>query len=355
VAELRDVPNQKLVFPNDPFGPREEDEIIAYTWRKYLDTGDENWPLRLPMTKAAVRAMDTVTAFAASADGGGLKVDRFLVSGASKRGWTTWTTAAVDPRVVAIAPMVIDVLNVVPSFRHHYGSYGFWALAVKDYYDAHLMDALASDSYAKLMEIEDPYSYIDRFTMPKLIIAASGDQFFLPDSTRFYFDKLPGESHLLYESNAEHSLKGTDVVESLTAFYQSVIDGAKRPKMEWKLLPSGTLRVETSEAPLTIKVWRAHNAAHRDFRIDSIGKAYKQKPLKAVAPGAYEVRLRKPSKGWAAYFVEATFRGAGAYPLKFTTQVYVTPDVEPFTLPASGPTKLEAMPEQAPAKSKGKR
>ena len=79
------------------------------------------------MTKAAVRAMDTITSFAASKNGGAHTVNRFVVAGASKRGWTTWTTAAVDPRVVAIVPMVIDALHVVPSFQHHYRVYGFWA------------------------------------------------------------------------------------------------------------------------------------------------------------------------------------------------------------------------------------
>jgi PhoPQ-activated pathogenicity-related protein len=98
-AELQDVPNEPLVFADDP-KPRSEDGIIAYTWIKYMTTGDENWPLRLPMTKAAVRALDTITAVMASKDAGVVKVDKFVVSGGSKRGWTTWTTAAVDSRVV---------------------------------------------------------------------------------------------------------------------------------------------------------------------------------------------------------------------------------------------------------------
>jgi len=119
-AELRMVPNQPVVFKDDPeHKPRSEDDFIAYTWNKYLRTGDEKWPARLPMTKSAVRAMDAVTAFVATPEGGTSRVSRFVVSGASKRGWTTWTTAAVDQRVIAIAPAVIDMLNVETSFVHH--------------------------------------------------------------------------------------------------------------------------------------------------------------------------------------------------------------------------------------------
>jgi PhoPQ-activated pathogenicity-related protein len=131
VAELRMVPNQPVVFVDDPARtPRYEDDFIAYTWDRFLRTGDERWPARLPMTKAAVRAMDTVTAFGATPEGGGSRVERFVVTGGSKRGWTTWTTAAVDRRVVAIAPAVIDLLNVEPSFVHHWRAYGSWAPAI---------------------------------------------------------------------------------------------------------------------------------------------------------------------------------------------------------------------------------
>ena len=59
VAELRMMPNQPVMFKDDPSRkPRSEDDFIAYTWDKFLRTGDEKWPARLPMTKSAVRAMD---------------------------------------------------------------------------------------------------------------------------------------------------------------------------------------------------------------------------------------------------------------------------------------------------------
>jgi PhoPQ-activated pathogenicity-related protein len=347
ITELLDIPNEPLIFANDSFGPRTEDQIIAYTWRKFIDSGDATWPLRLPMTKAVVRAMDTVTSFAASKKGGRHKVDRFFVVGASKRGWTTWTTAAVDARVVAIAPMVIDVLHVIPSFVHHYRSYGFWAPAVKSYYDERLMDELDSKAFKQLMEIEDPYSYRDRLTMPKLIICAAGDQFFLPDSSQFYFNDLPGENHLLYEANADHSLKGANVDESIAAFYQSVLSGVMRPEFKWSFAADGAIRVTAEPAPLTVTLWQATNAEHRDFRVEAIGRAYHGSSLTAESPGVYVARVEKPAKGWTAFFVEATFAGEGKYPFKFTTAVRVLPDVESYPMPEKGKMKLQQKSEAA--------
>ena len=193
VTELRMVPNQPLIFAGDN-QKRSEDALIAFCWDKYLRTGDERWPTRLPMTKSAVRAMDTVTTFCASHEGGGVKVDSFVVAGGSKRGWTTWTTAAVDKRVVAIIPIVIDMLNIEPSFIHHWEAYGFYAPAVGDYTEMGIMDWQGTKEYRSLMKMVEPYEYRDRLTMPKFIINATGDQFFLPDSSQFYFNDLLGPS-----------------------------------------------------------------------------------------------------------------------------------------------------------------
>ena len=114
VADLSGIPNQPLIFAGTTNRVK-EDDLIAYSWEQFLKTGDERWPARLPMTKAVVRAMDTITAVLASPEGGKTQVNQFFVMGASKRGWTTWTTAAVDNRVIGIAPAVIDALNLGSS------------------------------------------------------------------------------------------------------------------------------------------------------------------------------------------------------------------------------------------------
>src|SRR5262245_34938990 len=328
-AELRGVPNEPLQFA-DETKTRNEDAIIAYTWMKYLKTGDDLWPLRLPMTKAAVRAMDTVSSFLATADAGNMKVEKFVVSGGSKRGWTAWTTAAVDKRVSAVIPAVIDLLNVEKSFEHHYRVYGFFAPAVKDYEEIGVMDWQGTKEYHDLMAIEEPYSYRDRLTMPKFMVNAAGDQFFLPDSSRFYFDDLKGEKYLRYIPNTDHSLRNSDARESVHAFYQAFLAGKARPQFTWVFESSGAIRVNAKDKPSAVKLWQATNAEARDFRFMTIGPAYKSTDLEDRGKGVYIAEVTRPEKGFTAYFVEMTFPSGGKYPFKFTTAVRVTPDVEPF-------------------------
>ena len=334
VAELRMIPNQPVVFKDDAARkPRTEDDFIAYTWKHYLETGDDRWPARLPMTKAAVRAMDTITAFAASAEGGTHKVARFVVSGASKRGWTTWATAVVDTRVTAIVPAVIDMLNVEPSFEHHYRAYGKYSDAVDDYVNQGVMEWVGTPQFRALMKIEEPYEYRERLTMPKFLVNASGDQFFLPDSSRFYFDQLRGEKHLRYVPNTSHGLEKSDAIESVEAFYSAVVKGTPRPEFTWTFEKDGSIKVVSKVRPETVTLWQATNPDARNFRLDAIGPAYKPALLSPSGPNTWTARVSKPEKGWTAYFVELAFASGGRYPLKMTTAVRVEPDTLPYAAP----------------------
>ncbi len=188
LAVVSQVPNQPLFFTDETNRGRTEDEILAYSLDKALDTGDMEWAVHLAMTKAAVRAMDTVQEFTA---GKGKRIDDFLVLGGSKRGWTTWLTAAVDPRVKAIVPASIDMLNLGQQFIHHWEAYGFYAPALNDYVEFDLPCRMQTPEGRALLQVVDPYAYRDRYTMPKLILNATGDQFFTTDSSRFYYADLP--------------------------------------------------------------------------------------------------------------------------------------------------------------------
>ncbi len=336
VSDLRMVPNEPLTFAGET-NSRTEDAIIAYSWDKYLRTGDTRWPAQLPMTKAAVRAMDTVTAFCGSAQGGGVNVQSFVVAGASKRGWTTWLTAAVDPRVTAIIPLVIDVLNVQACFIHHYDAYGFWAPAVQDYVNSGIMDWLGTPQMAALMNIVDPYQYRRRLTMPKFIINDTGDQFFLPDSSQFYYADLLGVKRLRYVPNTDHSLAGSDADQTVEACYQAVLAQAPLPQFSWTLQSSNSIRVVAEGSPTAVNLWQATNPNARDFRLETIGTNWQSAPLTNQGGGVYVGSVPVPPQGWTGFFVELTYPGSGVPPYKFTTQVYVVPDVLPYQF-NNGPT-----------------
>ncbi|MDC0267860.1 PhoPQ-activated pathogenicity-related family protein [bacterium] len=335
VVELKMIPNQPLVFKDEGL-PRSEDALIAYTWNKYLRTGESRWLARLPMTKAAVRAMDTVTAFCAGDKAGQVSVRQFVVAGGSKRGWTTWTTGAVDKRVRAIFPIVIDMLNVIPSFKHHFDAYGFYAPAVGDYESMGIMEWQDTQEYQALTKIVDPFEYRDRMTMPKFIINACGDQFFLPDSWRFYYDELKGVKNLRYVPNGEHSLRDTDAYETLLAAYLFILHDLPIPSINWHSSSPGHVEASVSGiAPESVKLWQAENPDARDFRVDTIGRTWTSRDLTPAGGDemSYEVVVEAPEKGWKAFMMEFTFQADKMpVPLKMTTGVYITPD----TLPHKG-------------------
>ena len=333
VAEVGMVPNQPLRFTDSPERARSEDDIIAYTRVKHFETKDDTWLVRLAMVKSAVRAMDATQEFLASDTGGRIKIDQFVVAGGSKRGWTTWLVGAVDPRVMAIIPIVIDALNSQAITKHHFEAYGFFSSALNDYVRHGLFPhKIGTPEYEAVLKIEDPYEYRfrERLRMPKYMINASGDQFFLPDGSQFYYPELPEEKHLRYVENAKHNLEGSDATDSIIAFYGAVVTGKARPRFSWKKEKDGSLVVNVVDKPAEVNLWQATNPAARDFRVDTIGKTYQSTALKESGPGVYTAKMKKPAKGFTAFFVQLVYPGPGKYPFKFTTEVSVVPDVLPF-------------------------
>jgi uncharacterized protein (TIGR03437 family) len=334
VADLQMVPNQPLTF-RDEARQRSEDAIIAYSWDKYLRTGDARWPAQLPMTKAAVRAMDAITEFMGSDDGGQHTIDSFVVGGGSKRGWASWLTAAVDDRVIGVVPLVIDVPNVEKSLVHHWQAYGFWAPAIGDYVAEGIMAWIGSDPLQRLLGIIDPYVYRDRLTMPKYIVNAAGDQFFIPTSSQFYYDDLPGEKYLRYIPNASHSLEEqpTDALFGVVAWVWRLVRGRSMPQYSWELPEDGRIILTTEDTPFEVRMWQASNPVARDFRVESIGQAWTSTRIQSSGDGVYEVEAPTPAEGWTAYFLEMTYPSGTAFPLTFTTPVRATPDTLPYAPP----------------------
>ncbi len=333
IADLGMVPNQPLSFADSPRHDRHEDDLIAYSRVKYMMTGDEEWLARLPMVKSGVRAMDAIQEFLATEQGGELKIDQFVVAGGSKRGWTTWLVGIVDQRVIGIMPLVIDALNTEAVTRHHYEAYGFFSRSLGDYVRHGLYPhKLGTPEFAAVLKIEDPFMYRNRQRMkiPKYVINASGDQYFLPDNSQYYFAELPEEKLLRYVPNAKHNLAGSDARESMTAFYDAVIHQRRLPRYSWEIKQDGSIEARTGDTPLEVNLWQASNATARDFRLDTIGPVWTSSPITASDQGVWIGKVQSPEQGFTAYMVEFVFDSGGKYPLKVTTDIKVVPDRLPY-------------------------
>jgi PhoPQ-activated pathogenicity-related protein len=199
------------------------------------------------------------------------------VTGGSKRGWTTWLTAAVDPRVVAIAPMVIDTLNMQVQMKHQLECFGKYSDQIKDYAERGLVPLPKTAEAKHLWEIVDPYFYRDKVKVPKLIINGNNDPYWTTDALNLYWDELKGDKYIVYVPNAGHDLKqaGTPLLEersravnALTAFVRYQISGKAMPKLSWKNDDDGDklrLVVTADLAPKSARVWTATTPT-RDFR-----------------------------------------------------------------------------------------
>ncbi|RLD23289.1 MAG: PhoPQ-activated pathogenicity-like protein PqaA type [Bacteroidetes bacterium] len=331
ISHVSNIPFQPIDFKGDDKEGRYEDDLIAYGWKKYLDSGasDENleWLARFPMTRAVVRAMDVVQELSQTES---VPVERFFVTGASKRGWTTWTTAAVDDRVMGIAPIVIDLLNIVPSFNHHWRCYGEWSPAVENYEDEGIMNWINTPEFKKLLEIVGPYSFREQLTMPKLMINATCDEFFVTDSWKFYWDELKGENYLQYVPNGNHGLLGTYQPASLISFYHSIISNTAIPSFSWNHGGDTIYMRVDPESDYIIRKWEAINESDRDFRIYVIGEAWQMEELEKTSNGAYAIHVEEPEAGYKAALVELIFNPHTEFPLTFTSGTLIIPDQYPY-------------------------
>ena len=329
ISEINNVPFQPINFSGDNKLGRYEDDLIAYSWRQFLEGGakDSEWLPRFPMTRAVVRAMDVVQEISNEINN---PVDSFFVTGASKRGWVAWTTAIADDRVMGIAPVVIDLLNLYPTFQHHWKVYGEWSPAIDDYVKEDIMNWTESKEYEKLIEITDPYSYRFSLNMPKYIINASSDEFFVTDSWQFYWDDLVGEKHLQYLPNAGHGLYGKYVTDDLINFYSKAINQNRLPYYEWSIDQNIFNLIIESSANYKIKKWSINNS-ERDFRIYKVGESWTYEDIDINKNGKYSISVDKPDSGYTAQFVEIIFDSDSEEFISITTGTVITPDKYPYS------------------------
>ncbi|MGO4259350.1 PhoPQ-activated pathogenicity-related family protein [Lysobacter sp. TAB13] len=324
VISLSDVPNQYLTLPGE--APKKEDVLVAATWRRFMDepsASNATLPLHVPMAESAVKAMDL-----AERELSAWRVRSFVVTGASKRGWTAWLTAIGDPRVQGLVSYVID-MRIQKLIEHIHKTYGGgWPIALLPYHAEGVTTRYEQPEFAELMQIEDPFAYLStrhrqRLRIPKYLVNASGDDFFPADAQRLYLDDLPGATSLRAAPNSDHGGIRRHIRETLIPALQRWNRHQALPSVDSRLSERDgrlSLRARASERPVAAKLWVADNATGRDFRF-ACGVRYREQAVQ-VNRNAVEIALEKPASGWSAAFVEFSFADG----FIATSPVYVYPE-----------------------------
>jgi PhoPQ-activated pathogenicity-related protein len=225
VAVLFEVPNQPLYGLN-------EDALIAYTFGQWLQTGDNSWPLLFPMTKSAMKAMDALQEWS------GRRLKSFVVTGASKRGWTTWLTAALgDKRIKGIAPMVIDTLKMPEQLakqREMFG--GKLSEQIADYSETGLTEVLSTPQGQKLTRMVDPASYLGQVRVPVLVLVGGNDRYWTVDAHSLYWNDIRSPKLMRVIPNRGHEAGNTSEAVASVAFFSRAALGLSKggvPRIPW--------------------------------------------------------------------------------------------------------------------------
>ncbi|MCW3464909.1 PhoPQ-activated pathogenicity-related family protein [Chitinophaga nivalis] len=315
-AVLRQTPNQPL------FKNLTEDALISYTLHQFKENGDYTWPLLFPMVKSAVRAMDAVQSF--SKERLSQQINRFVVSGASKRGWTTWLTGANDSRVAAIAPMVIDVLNMPVSLDYQIKTWKEYSIQIEDYVKLGIPQAAHTEGGQAINTMIDPYSYRQFLTMPKMIFMGTNDEYWVVDNVKNYLDSIPGKNMLHYTPNAGHNLGDKKhAFEGLSAFFGTTLTQQPYPNCSWTTsIRRGNVKLTakaSADQLVDVILWTA-SSTDLDFRNEkwssqSLGQAH-QSTVKVSTP--------LPASGYRAFYADLQYVNPTGGTYTVSTRVFVT-------------------------------
>ncbi|MEO5890729.1 MAG: PhoPQ-activated protein PqaA family protein [Ferruginibacter sp.] len=316
VAILKQVPNQPL------YDSLYEDALISFTLHQFKEDGDYSWPLLFPMVKSATHAMDAVQEFCTRQLNKSVK--RFVVSGASKRGWTTWLTGANDPRVVAIAPMVIDMLNMPVSMNYQIKVWNDYSIQIEDYVKLGIVQDIGSAKTNDLTTMIDPYSYRNTLRMPKMIIMGTNDEYWPIDNIKNYYDSIPGQNLLHYVANVGHDLGDKkEALASLSSFFGLTLAKQPYPTCVWKTV-AGKNYVEvnitaTADKLTDVILWSA-DSPDKDFRNDK----WASKSLGIKGRHLIKIKELLPEKGYRAFYLNLKYRDANGGEYMESTRVFMT-------------------------------
>jgi PhoPQ-activated pathogenicity-related protein len=289
---------------------RSEDSLQARSFDLALSTGDFTWALMAPMTKAVVRGMDVIQEVLQQQYWGRQVVKKFVLTGHSKRGHIVWLAAALDERVVGVAPVSYDLLNISEQIALQDASWPARSEEQDPNMEFDLYTRYKTAIGKQLMADLDAYAYRDRLDIPALILVGTGDPYSCSDAVNLYFDNMSKDIRILYAPNQGHDIRELPEVESATVnFFRHIINSRPLPEFTWAGLKEGIFTVTPGQKkPVAVKLWSSTNPVNRDFRQTTDNETWASTDIAEDATGSYTGTVPLPDAGYTAYYIELMYK-----------------------------------------------
>jgi len=231
-------------------------------------------------------------------------------------------------------------------------SLGEWTFAFGDYTAVNVTDWLWTPEMIEMANVIDPINYMPYLAkIPKYMMFATNDEFFLPDSSRTFFPEMVkngGEAHLRMMENSDHPLVPLDLVAiyNILSFAELVVHNVPRPSLVEKLTRSNStaaIWVKPSAPPDSATLWQAttYSKTRRDFRFINCTQQpecfqpnfWIPSTLKPNPDGSYSAAMRAPVAGWIGFMIELTYKSPfnpSYVTYSITSQVNIVPDRFPY-------------------------
>lgn len=251
-------------IPVQPVEGMQEDALLANRVTQFLASGDPRDLTHAAMVGAvlaAVRHLNQPT----------------LLTGASKRGWTSWLAGfANDPLVHGIAPRVFDNFDFRRQLARQRELWGAISPMIADYDREDLVNPVEDPSFEPVLDLLDPVRSWHGLGVPALALAGTNDPYWAPDAWELIADRRPGHVELLYCPNCGHGLADERFwMPSLASFarrvlaaetepartdrwqWQATLDGAWHAWAHWKpVTPKTAIKADTQNYVAFLEEWR---------------------------------------------------------------------------------------------------
>ena len=292
--------------PNQPLWNRRENDLFGYTIGKSIETGQADWSLAFPMAKSAVRAMDAVDLYnAGSRQSETRAIKRWLQIGFSKRGLAAWL-ASTDPRVEGLVSIGYNNLNTPQQEKAQLSDWGELSPRLAPYFQGGVRQAMQTPRGQMLINAWDPYFSRAKLDKPKLVIDATGDDYWSLRAFDQYADDLPGTTNLLMVPGTDHFMVSAvgQIMSASAAWCRWTLSRKPLPQpnltragQHWKFAASGAQSAQLHWA------W----SQNRDFR----QAQWRSAPMRNTSGDQWQAATPKTpaGKNYVAVFARGQWPG----------------------------------------------